>query len=97
MTVISLAPDAVDRVQVTYTCPQQHEFSLVFAADAAIPPNWDCPRCGQEATTEHQPAMNQAPQPGRTHWDMVLERRTMDELYTIATGRINHLREISRV
>jgi len=41
--------------------------------------------------------MNQAPQPGRTHWDMVLERRTMDELYTIATGRINHLREISRV
>jgi len=41
--------------------------------------------------------MTEPAQAGRTHWDMILERRTMDELFTIATERINDLRELSRV
>ena len=37
------------RQEVGYDCPRQHQFTLVFAAEAEIPSLWECPRCGAES------------------------------------------------
>lgn len=70
------------RVEANYVCPRGHSFTVTLAADAEKPPTWEC-RCGQiaelvgetEAEEETKPA-----KPVRTHWDMLLERRSLEEL-----------------
>ena len=37
------------RQEIGYDCPREHHFSLVFSAEADIPPVWECPRCGAES------------------------------------------------
>ena len=65
-------------------------------ADAEVPPAWECRTCGAEAllrvgdgtaTVDH--SGDKTP---RSHWDMLLERRTVPELEELleeveATGR----------
>ncbi len=90
MSTIHAVPDQPDRIAVNYTCPSDHEFSKVFAADIDIPATWDCPRCGKMATTGSQTA---APEEtpaneSRTPWDMLMERRTIDTLTDMLTERV---------
>ena len=67
-----------------------------FAADAEVPPAWECRTCGAEAllrigdgtaTVDHSD--DKAP---RTHWDMLLERRTIPELEELLEERLAFLR-----
>jgi len=80
-----------DRVNVTYVCPSDHTFPRAFAGDVAVPDSWDCPRCGKLATPDMAPSAREAA-PGRTHWDMVLERRTLEDLSHLLDKRIKELR-----
>ena len=81
------------RQRVIYDCPQGHEFEIPMAAEADIPFTWECPRCGAESRQRDgvQPEAK-AEKPARTHWDMLLERRSIPELEDILSERLELLR-----
>lgn len=71
-----------DRIEATYVCPRGHSFVIVLSSEAEKPHTWEC-RCGQTADLvgETEAEEDLKPQkPVRTHWDMLLERRSLEEL-----------------
>jgi RNA polymerase-binding protein len=81
------------RQEVGYDCPREHHFTLVFSAEADIPPVWECPRCGAESLRSdvERPELKEE-KPPRTHWDMLRERRSIAELEELLAERLNQLR-----
>ncbi len=81
------------RQQVGYRCKQGHDFEVTMSVEADIPAVWECPRCGAEAlsTAGIQPE-EKVEKPARTHWDMLLERRSEKELEDILKERLELLR-----
>lgn len=87
----------MERKQYTYACNAcDHEMSLTFAADAEAPETWECRKCGAEAvlkvdgeTVEVERGDEKA---ARSHWDMLLERRTRAELEEILEERLAYVR-----
>jgi ribosomal protein L37AE/L43A len=81
------------RQQVGYACPQGHTFEITMSVEADIPALWECPRCGAESLTTVgiEPEVK-ATKPVRTHWDMLLERRSLSELEDILSERLALLR-----
>ncbi len=80
------------RRDVHYDCPNGHIVTLPFSVEADVPLSWEC-HCGalallrdgdrpKDDNTKHQ----------RTHWDMLLERRTIDELEELLEERLELLR-----
>jgi hypothetical protein len=73
------------------------EFRVTFAEDAEIPETWSAPTSGEEGVlltpSGRRISRNppQAPQ-GRTHMDMVRERRTEAELEELLSWRLERLR-----
>lgn len=54
---------------------------------------WECPRCGAEAlSTAGILPEEKVEKPARTHWDMLLERRSEKELEDILKERLDLLR-----
>ena len=80
------------RFQAYYDCPDGHTIVLPFSAEADVPVGWEC-RCGKEAllrdASQPEPKSGKPP---RTHWDMLLERRTVGELEELLTERLKLLR-----
>jgi hypothetical protein len=65
------------RQRVAYVCAQGHDFEIPMAAEAEVPSLWECPRCGAEALRrDGERPEPKAEKPARTHWDMLLERRS---------------------
>lgn len=85
--------DYAPRMRAHYTCPDGHAFELTFAVDAEVPPVWEC-RCGQEALLQNatKPEPKKQAKPPRTHWDMLLERRSTEELEALLEERLQLLR-----
>ena len=89
---VELAPRQV----VTYDCPNGHTVTMPFSVEADVPAVWEC-RCGAEAVIrdgekpETKPAKHV-----RTHWDMLLERRTIEDLEVLLTERLELLRGTRR-
>jgi hypothetical protein len=82
------------RQQVTYVCTQGHRFEVTMSDEADVPALWECQRCGSEATNvaiENPEA--KVEKPVRTHWDMLLERRSEKELEEILKERLELLRD----
>ena len=81
------------RQQVGYRCAHGHEFEITMSVEADVPALWECPRCGAEgrAMSGIEPEVK-AEKPARTHWDMLLERRSIKELEDILTERLELLR-----
>jgi len=81
------------RQHVAYQCPHEHRFELPFSTEAEIPPVWECVRCGAEAhrVDGEQPEAKPV-KPPRTHWDMLMERRSRDELEELLSERLELLR-----
>ncbi len=87
----SQAPAA--RVRVAFDCPHGHHFDIVFAEEADLPGLWDCPTCGASSLATHQPAPLLKPtKPVRTHWDMLLERRSVGDLEVLLDERLAEIR-----
>lgn len=81
------------RQQVGYACPQGHRYEITMSTEAEIPANWECPRCGAVGlSTDGILPVEKAEKPVRTHWDMLLERRSISELEDILTERLELLR-----
>ncbi len=86
------------RVRVDFACPQGHAFDVVFAEEADLPALWDCPTCGASATALNGPAPVAKPvKPTRTHWDMLLERRSVNDLQVLLDERLAEIRGVSGV
>ncbi|GGT01596.1 MULTISPECIES: RNA polymerase-binding protein RbpA [Planobispora] len=85
--------DLAPRQEVSYTCPKGHRFDVPFAAEAEIPATWECRMCGAVAlrVDGEQPEAKKA-KPPRTHWDMLLERRTIEDLEEVLNERLAILR-----
>ena len=82
------------RLRTAYDCPQGHATEVPFAAEADIPSSWECRVCGQTALLRdgEEPEAKKV-KPARTHWDMLLERRSPDELEEVLAERLAVLHE----
>jgi rubredoxin len=81
------------RRRIAFDCPTGHHFSRVFAEEADLPATWECPQCGRSALAVN--AARPEPKkikPTRTHWDMLMERRTTAELQVLLDERLAELR-----
>jgi RNA polymerase-binding protein len=68
--------ESAPRRRVSFWCAQMHETRPAFAADAAIPDSWDCPRCGFPAGRDRSdPPAPPRNEPYKTHLAYVRERR----------------------
>ena len=87
--------DFAPRRMTTYDCPEGHATTLPFAEEAEIPYDWECATCGLPAVLRHgvEPE-RKAEKPVRTHWDMLLERRTIAELEDVLAERLDILHEM---
>ncbi|GAA2100302.1 RNA polymerase-binding protein RbpA [Kitasatospora saccharophila] len=69
--------ESAPRNRISFWCANKHETRPSFAAEAAIPDTWDCPRCGFPAgQDEHNPPAPARNEPYKTHLAYVRERRT---------------------
>ncbi|WP_042415102.1 RNA polymerase-binding protein RbpA [Streptacidiphilus anmyonensis] len=86
---IDLAP----RQTVEYACQNGHRFEVPFSVEAEIPHIWECRFCGSEALLiDGDEPEEKKIKPVRTHWDMLMERRTREELEEVLAERLEVLR-----
>jgi len=86
---IDLAP----RQDVEYACPSGHRFQMPFSMEADVPAAWECRVCGAQALrVGGVPEEDKPSKPVRTHWDMLLERRSIPELEEVLAERLEVLR-----
>jgi hypothetical protein len=86
------------RKRSTYRTVDGETFEVVFAAEAEVPTTWESPKSGQEGkllSAEGELIEGEQPdeKPVRTHWDMLLERRSREELEELLEERLAYLRE----
>lgn len=87
--------DFAPRRMTTYDCPRGHVTTLPFAEEAEIPYEWECATCGERAVLRDGVAPDRRPEkPVRTHWDMLLERRTVAELEEVLAERLEIVRRL---
>ncbi|MGF6823506.1 transcription elongation factor Elf1 [Microbacterium sp. ZKA21] len=87
----------MERRETTYTCDAcGHVTTLMFAADAEPPQTWECRTCGADAVLQvdgKSVTLEESDEKAaRTHWDMLLERRTRAELEELLEERLAFLR-----
>lgn len=80
------------RQDVAFDCANGHETVIPMALDAEIPAVWECRICGRIAKVRSgSEAVAKAVKPARSHWDMLLERRSQEELEGILAERLDDL------
>lgn len=86
---IEMAP----RQQVEYVCEDGHTFVVTMSDEAEVPYEWEDPKTGHlgRRLDGEEPEKKDVKHV-RTHWDMLLERRSVDELEEILTERLQLLR-----
>jgi len=84
--------ELAERILSHYDCPNGHVLTMPFSVEADIPLSWEC-HCGALALLRDgdQPELKEERQ-ARTHWDMLLERRTIPELEELLQERLVLLR-----
>ena len=84
------------RQLVSFRCPNQHQFNLVFAENVELPELWQCQQCQALATRMIDGEIlvrEQEEEDGvRSHYDMVKERRTEAEANKILDIALKKLR-----
>ncbi|MHB1593574.1 MAG: RNA polymerase-binding protein RbpA [Streptosporangiaceae bacterium] len=85
--------DLAPRQEVPFDCPKGHRFTVPFAAEAEVPPTWECRVCGAVATTAttDEPTAAKIKVP-RSHWDMLMERRSIADLEEVLAERLAIIR-----
>ncbi|WP_341951958.1 RNA polymerase-binding protein RbpA [Salinibacterium sp. TMP30] len=85
------------RKKSTYKAADGNTFEVMFSSDAEVPQQWHDAKTGQEGTlldsegelVELDLVDVKTP---RSHWDMLLERRTRPELEELLQERLDFLR-----
>lgn len=85
-----------ERNKHVYRCAENHETEMIFAAEADLPQTWQCKVCGTTATLladgNKVELEDSDEKVARTHWEMLLERRSMEELDEILQERLEDIR-----
>ncbi len=87
----------MERRETAYHCDTcGSTTTLMFSADAEPPTTWECRSCGAEARLQID-GQSVASEGGdektpRTHWDMLLERRSRAELEELLEERLAYIR-----
>lgn len=81
------------RQDVEYVCEDGEKITVTFAADAEVPATWTSPSGKVGVLSEGEAPEEEPEKPTRTHWDMLLERRSEEELEEILNDRLKILRE----
>lgn len=86
--------DLAPRQDVGYDCPKGHHFTVPFSTEAEIPQTWECRYCGASALRAdgETPDSKKGKAP-RTHWDMLMERRSLQDLEEVLAERLEALRQ----
>lgn len=81
------------RELTTYVCESLHRLTMPFSIEAdEIPDSWPC-SCGSKGLRQGvQIQATPEPKHVRTHWDMLLERRSIKELEGILKERLQLVR-----
>ena len=83
-----------ERVMVGFDCPKGHHFEIAFAVEADLPTEWECKKCGSMAVrSDGSVGEEKEVKPPRTHWDMLRERRSIEELEDILAERLGEIRQ----
>ncbi|MGB3414492.1 MAG: RNA polymerase-binding protein RbpA [Microbacteriaceae bacterium] len=90
--------ELADRVRRSFRTDTGEIFTVVFSADAEVPLIWEDPKSGKEGAlldSEGNPEIGEVEEEkiARTHWDMLLERRTPEELEEVLAWRLQYLRD----
>jgi len=86
------AAEPAPRQLIRFRCERDHEFSVPFAHDAELPATWECKVCGGVALLRDGEGLAAKPAKHvRTHWDMLLERRSIDDLEEVLAERLAEL------
>ncbi len=86
---VEMAP----RQEVEYVCADGHTFTVMMSDEAEVPAEWEDPKTGQMGRLVGGAEPERPDEkPVRTHWDMLLERRSEAELEEILTERLEMLR-----
>lgn len=81
------------RQRVEYRTADGESVSVMFAAEAEIPPVW-ATKTGQEAILVNgEKPENPNEKHQRSHWDMLLERRSVEELEETLAQRLEFYKE----
>ena len=84
--------DLAPRQMVRYKTETNEVFEVPFAHDAEIPGEWLC-KNGQVGILMEGEGIEAKPsKPARTHWDMLRERRSIEDLDILLEERIEQLR-----
>ena len=80
-----------------YHCARGHVTRVPFSVEAQAPALWEC-KCGDEALLmDSERPTAKWTKPARTHWDMLLERRSVAELEVLLDERLALLRASQRI
>lgn len=85
--------DLAPRQLVRYVSANGFEFEVAFANDAEAPATWESPQGGIGRRVDGTVPEPKKVKPPRTHWDMLLERRSVPELEELLAERLDLLRE----
>lgn len=89
--------DSAPRRRIAFFCANGHETRPTFAADAAEPDSWECPRCGLPAGRDRQhPPEPPRTEPYKTHLAYVRERRSDSDGNAILDEALSRLRDRRR-
>ncbi|AKE39150.1 RNA polymerase-binding protein RbpA [Corynebacterium camporealensis] len=84
--------DLAPRQMVKYRTDDGEIYEVPFADDAEIPEEWMCKNGKLGHLVEGEGVESKPVKPPRTHWDMLCERRSMEELDELLEERIKSLR-----
>jgi len=93
--------EPAERIHVRYICPAGHVTTVPMSVEAEeVPVSWTC-RCGADAEAEVRIEQMIEPEekvtkPARTHWDMLLERRSIADLEELLEERLALLNEMPK-
>jgi rubredoxin len=84
--------DLAPRQDVSYDCPRGHVTAVPMSSEAELPSTWECRVCGATALLRDgaAPEAKKGKTP-RTHWDMLLERRSIEDLEEVLAERLAEL------
>ncbi|MDN5749143.1 MAG: RNA polymerase-binding protein RbpA [Pseudonocardia sp.] len=88
--------DLAPRQLVRYVSPNGREFEVPFANDAEAPATWESPQGGLGKRVDGVEPEQKKTKPPRTHWDMLLERRSVADLEVLLNERLELLAERRR-
>lgn len=76
------------RQMVEYVCEDGHTFTVPFSVEAEVPATWDSGTHGIGTRVGGEEPDEEPEKPVRTHWDMLLERRSFEELQVLLDERL---------